>query len=90
MGPDGGEQRRGLIEAAVEGAEDPVEAGDAEGGAEAGGGGVFGELPLEVRRAQAGDEGEPGGGFEVVGDEVLDDAADAVGDARRWYCRSRR
>ena len=74
-GAGGGEQRRRLIVAAVEAAEDPVELGDADGYAEAGVGFVFGELALEVGLAQAGDEGEPGGGFVVVGDVLLDDAA---------------
>ena len=35
-GAGGGEERWGLIEAAVEAAEDPVEFGDADGGADAG------------------------------------------------------
>jgi hypothetical protein len=74
-GPDCGEQRRRLIEAAVEAAEDPVEFGDAEGGADAGVGLVFGELAFEAGLAQAGDEGEPGGGLVVVGDVLFDDAA---------------
>ncbi len=47
-GASGGEQRRRLVEAAVEAAEDPVELRDADGGAEAGGGLVLGELALEV------------------------------------------
>jgi hypothetical protein len=70
-----GEQRRGLVEAAVEAAEDPVEFGDAEGYAEAWVGFVFCELALKVGLAEASDEGEPGGGFVVVGDVLLDDAA---------------
>ena len=74
-GAGGGEQRRRLVEAAVEAAEDPVEFGDAEGDAEAGVGVVLGELALEVGLAQAGDEGEPAGGLVVVGDVLLDDAA---------------
>jgi len=64
-----------LVEAAVESAEDPVEFGDAEGYAEAWVGFVFGELGLEVGLAQACNEGEPGGGFVVVGEVLLDDAA---------------
>ena len=74
-GAGGGEQRRGLVEAAVEAAEDPVEFGDLDGCAEARGGYVFGDLRLEVGLADAEDEGEPGGGFEVVVDVLLDDAA---------------
>ena len=74
-GAGGGEERRRLVEAAVEAAEDPVEFGNADGSAEARVGLVFGELSLKVRLAQAGDEGEPGGGFVVVGDVLFDDAA---------------
>ena len=75
-GAGGGEQRRGLVEAAVEAAEDPVEFGDADGYADARGRCTFSvNCALEVGLAQAGDEGEPGGGFEVVGDVLLDDAA---------------
>jgi hypothetical protein len=81
-GAGGGEEGRGLVEAAVEATEDPVQFGDEDGGADAGGGYVFGDGCLEVRLAEAGDEGEPGGGFEVVGEILLDDAAGRlVGDA---------
>ena len=71
----GGKQRRGLVEAAVEAAEDPVEFGDADGCAEAGVGLVLGEHALEVGLAETGDQGEPGGGFVVVGDVLFDDSA---------------
>ncbi len=70
-----GEQRRRLIEASVEAAEDPVEFGNAEGRADAWVDLVFGELALEVSEAQAADESEPGGGLVVVGDILFDDAA---------------
>ena len=46
-GAGGGEQRRRLIEAAVEAAEDPVEFGDLDGDADARGGVVLGELAPE-------------------------------------------
>ncbi len=70
-----GEKRWRLVVAAVEGAEDPVQFGDADGYTETRVGCVFAELALKVGLAQAGDEGEPGGRFEVVGDVLLDDAA---------------
>ena len=56
-GTGGGEQRRGLVEAAVEAAEDPVEFRDLDGCAEARGGYVLGDLRLEVGLAYAEDEG---------------------------------
>ena len=55
----GGEERRRLVEVAVEGAEDPVETGNAQGRAEAGIGVVLGELALKAGLTQASDEGEP-------------------------------
>src|SRR5207248_1491097 len=74
-GTSGGEQRRGLVEAAIEAAKDPVEFGDLDGGTKARGGHVFRDLRLEVGLAHAQDKGEPGGGFEVVIDVLLDDSA---------------
>ncbi len=74
-GAGGGEERRGLVEAAVEGAEAPVEFGDAEGSAETGGGVIFGEVSFEAGLAEAGGEGEPGSGFVGVGEVFFDDGA---------------
>src|ERR1700733_12806700 len=79
-GAGGGNQRRRLVIAAVESAEAPVEPGDEQGDADAGSGGVFDELAFEAGLAETGGEGEPRGGFEVVGKIFFDDAA--VGGVR--------
>ena len=55
----GGDERRGLVEASIEGAEDPVEVGNAQGRAEAGVGVVLGKLALKSGLAETGDEREP-------------------------------
>ena len=74
-GAGGGDERRRLVEAAVKGAEDPVEAGNAQGRSEARIDHVLGERALKVGQAQAGDEGEPCGGLDAVGDVLFDHAA---------------
>jgi hypothetical protein len=81
----GGEQRRRLIEAAIEAAEDPVEPGDLNRRADAGRRAVLDELALESRLAQTGDQREPAGGLVVVRDVLFDDAAaGGVGFGDGW------
>ena len=69
MQSGGGHQRRGLVKVAVEGAKDPIQAGNFHGHAKARVGGVLHDIRREVRLAKAGDQGQPGGRFEFVVDE---------------------
>ena len=55
-----GVERRGLVEIGIGGAEDPIEFRDGDCGANAGIGGVLGDLSREMRVAKATAESEPG------------------------------
>ena len=59
------QQRRRLVEMAVEGAENPVELGNSQGSADTRAGGILDHSAREVRLSEAGTQVEPGCCFEL-------------------------
>ena len=87
-----GDQRRGLVVVAVEGAEGPVQMRNSERCAEARADGIFGNASGEMRGANSGHQRQPGSDLEfVVKEECRQAAGSGVSVVRKTAgCRCRR